>query len=89
MPAGIEAGHADARQCPGLAVDGMHLPFDLLPALPALLPVLTAALEELEGGEAAGRAPGGMDGVDPGAAGGGGLAGREAGAAGGCAACGE
>lgn len=60
LPAGLDAAAAVWRARPLLAFDGMVLPFSLLPELPALTPLIAAALGEAEeGGDAAAVGGGG------------------------------
>lgn len=47
MPAGFPADATPWARRPLLAVDGAVLRFDLLPVLPALMPAVAAALEEV------------------------------------------
>ncbi|KAF6256110.1 hypothetical protein COO60DRAFT_143667 [Scenedesmus sp. NREL 46B-D3] len=48
LPAGYPSSARPWRQRPLLAVDGAIVRFSLLPRLPALMPTVAAALEELE-----------------------------------------
>lgn len=52
LPAGVDACAAKWRERPVLGFDGMVVPLALLPVLPALTPVVAAALGEEEGGGA-------------------------------------
>jgi len=74
LPGGLDARAACWRQRPVLGFDGMVVPMALLPQLPALTPLVAAALGE--GGEEAGAGvDGGGDdeGAGAGAGGGGGV----------------
>lgn len=48
MPADFPATATPWRKRPLLAVDGAVIRFDLLPLLPALMPAVAAALEDLD-----------------------------------------
>jgi hypothetical protein len=56
MPAGFPADATPWSRRPLLAVDGAVLRFDLLPVLPALMPAVAAALEEVCEEEGEGQA---------------------------------
>lgn len=66
MPAGFPADATPWARRPLLAVDGAVLRFDLLPVLPALMPAVAAALEEVceEDEGQAGEEEGGDAGVE-------------------------
>lgn len=68
LPGGLDAGAPRWRARPLLAFDGMVVPLALLPELPALMPLVAAALGDGEGGggEAEGGGGGGEDGEDGG-----------------------
>jgi hypothetical protein len=57
LPAGVDAAAKDWRRRPVIAFDGMVVPFALLPELPALTPLVAAAMGEVEGGEGRTAAP--------------------------------
>lgn len=52
LPAGYPSDVTPWRSRPLLAVDGAVVNFALLPVLPALMPAVAAALEEIEEGAA-------------------------------------
>ena len=57
LPEGLDASCRAFRDRPAVAFDGMTVPFDLLPALPLVVPVVAEALlkeEQDEGGAGTG-----------------------------------